>query len=148
MMVRGRESNWRPKPTASTRGLFFTTTGRSLRLASTLLSHAPSTRMGACNQPLTILRSNSNALTGKPASSGRGKSGFKLIMLRWFEHSQIYQPDRVLSATGAELGRPFEDVSFKASDGTQLNGWFFAANANSSRARLAVLLCHGNAGNI
>jgi fermentation-respiration switch protein FrsA (DUF1100 family) len=70
------------------------------------------------------------------------------IMLRWFEHSQVYQPDRVMAATGAELGRPFEDVWFKASDGVGLNGWFFPANTNSSRKRLAALVCHGNAGNI
>jgi hypothetical protein len=69
-------------------------------------------------------------------------------MLRWFEHSQVYHPSRVLDATGAELGRPFEDVQFKASDGVELNGWFFPAATNSPRARLAVLLCHGNAGNI
>src|SRR3989442_1635378 len=70
------------------------------------------------------------------------------FMLRWFEHSQVYQPDRVLAGTGAELGRPFEDVKFKARDGTQLNGWFFPADTNSPRAHLAVLYCHGNAGNI
>ena len=71
-----------------------------------------------------------------------------VLMLRWFEHSQVYHPDRVLTATGAELGRPFEDVRFKASDGVELNGWFFPASTNSHRARLAVLVCHGNAGNI
>ena len=69
-------------------------------------------------------------------------------MFRWFEHSQVYHPDRVLTATGAELGRPFEDVSFKASDGVELNGWFFPASTNSPRRHLAVLVCHGNAGNI
>src|ERR1035438_7552944 len=71
-----------------------------------------------------------------------------VLMLRWFEHSQVYHPSRELSATGAELGRPFEDVRFKASDGVELNGWFFPAATNSPRARLAVLYCHGNAGNI
>ena len=71
-----------------------------------------------------------------------------ILMLRWFEHSQVYHPDRVLTATGAELGRPFEDVHLKTSDGIELNGWFFPAATNSSRARFAVLLCHGNAGNI
>src|SRR5438093_95446 len=70
------------------------------------------------------------------------------VMLRWFEHSQVFQPDRVLVATGAELGRPFENVYFKASDGVQLNGWFFPAETNSPQAHLVVLLCHGNAGNI
>jgi fermentation-respiration switch protein FrsA (DUF1100 family) len=71
-----------------------------------------------------------------------------VLMLRWFEHSQVYHPDRALTATGTELGRPFEDVWFKASDGIELNGWFFPANTNSPRARMAVLVCHGNAGNI
>ena len=71
-----------------------------------------------------------------------------VLMLRWFEHSQVYHPDRVLTATGAELGRPFEDVSFKASDGVELNGWFFPASTNSHRQHLAVLFCHGNGGNI
>jgi fermentation-respiration switch protein FrsA (DUF1100 family) len=70
------------------------------------------------------------------------------LMLRWFEHSQVYHPDRILTATGAELGRPFEDVWFKTEDGVHLNGWFFRGNTNSSRSSLAILLCHGNAGNI
>src|SRR2546423_500014 len=69
-------------------------------------------------------------------------------MLRWFEHSQVYHPDRILTATGAELGRPFENVSFKAKDGVNLHGWFFPANQGSPRAGLVVLVCHGNAGNI
>jgi hypothetical protein len=71
-----------------------------------------------------------------------------VLMLRWFEHSQVYHPDRVLTATGAELGRPFEDVLFKTSDEVGLHGWFFPANTNSARAYLAVVVCHGNAGNI
>ncbi|MGA2661792.1 MAG: alpha/beta hydrolase [Verrucomicrobiota bacterium] len=70
------------------------------------------------------------------------------FMLRYFEYSQVYHPDRILGATGAELGRPFENVFFAAGDGVELNGWFFPGHTNSSRARLAVLICHGNAGNI
>ncbi len=70
------------------------------------------------------------------------------IMLRWFEQSQVYHPERMFYATGAELGRPFEDVRFAASDGVELNGWFFPAQTNSPRARLTVLVCHGNGGNI
>ncbi len=69
-------------------------------------------------------------------------------MLRWFEHLQVYHPDRVLVATGSELGRPFEDVFFKTSDGLELNGWFFPANKDSPRVDWALVLCHGNAGNI
>ncbi len=71
-----------------------------------------------------------------------------VLMFHWFERSQVYHPDPVLTSTGAELGRPFEDVSFKASDGAELNGWFFPAATNAPRRHLAVLVCHGNAGNI
>jgi fermentation-respiration switch protein FrsA (DUF1100 family) len=71
-----------------------------------------------------------------------------VVMLRWFEHSQVYHPSREMAATGAELGRPFEDVFFKTPDGVELNGWFFPAATNSPERHLAVLFCHGNAGNI
>jgi len=71
-----------------------------------------------------------------------------LVMLRWFEHSQVYLPSRALEAAPAELGRAFEDARFKADDGVALHGWFFPADTNSPRARIAFLICHGNGGNI
>jgi uncharacterized protein len=71
-----------------------------------------------------------------------------LVMLRWFEHSQVYHPTRELEAAPAELGRAFEDVRFKAGDGVELHGWFFPADTNSPRARIAFLICHGNGGNL
>jgi fermentation-respiration switch protein FrsA (DUF1100 family) len=70
------------------------------------------------------------------------------MLFRWFENSRVYHPTRRLEVTGAELGRPFEDVFFKTSDGIELNGWFYPAEKNSLRAQLAVLNCHGNGGNI
>ena len=70
------------------------------------------------------------------------------VMLRWFEHSQVYYPSRELEAAPAELGRVFEDARFKAGDGVALHGWFFPADTNSPRARIAFLICHGNGGNI
>src|SRR5438132_4953261 len=69
-------------------------------------------------------------------------------MLRWFEHHQVYHPDRVLIATGAELGRPFEDLRFQTKDNIDLHAWFFPAESHSPRSRLVALVCHGNAGNI
>ena len=69
-------------------------------------------------------------------------------MLRWFEHSQVYHPSRYLQATAAELGRPVEDVYFRATDTVELNGWFYPANTDSGRGSMAVLVCHGNGGNI
>lgn len=71
-----------------------------------------------------------------------------IIMLRWFEHSQVYHPYRELEGSPAEFGRAFEDVSFKTGDGVRLHGWFFPAKTNSPRAQLAFLICHGNAGNV
>jgi len=70
------------------------------------------------------------------------------LVLRWFEHRQVYQPYRELEANGSELGRPLEDVYFQTADGLKLNGWFFPADKDSSRQHLVYLLCHGNAGNI
>lgn len=70
------------------------------------------------------------------------------MLLRWFEHSRVYHPTRQLEVTGAELGRPFEDVFFKTSDGVELNGWFYPADSASPRGQMAFLNCHGNGGNI
>src|SRR2546426_8306690 len=70
------------------------------------------------------------------------------LVLRWFEHRQVYQPYRQLETSGSELGRPFEDVHFATSDRVGLNGWFFPAKSDSPRKHLVYLLCHGNAGNI
>ena len=74
--------------------------------------------------------------------------GVVFLMWRWFEHNQVYHPSRVLDASGAELNRPFEDVWFKAKDGVKLNGWFYPGTNDSPRNKLAILLCHGNGGNI
>ena len=69
-------------------------------------------------------------------------------MLRWFEHSQVYIPSTLMEASAADLGRPCEDVYFTTQDSLRLNGWFFPANPDQPRSHLALLLLHGNAGNI
>jgi uncharacterized protein len=70
------------------------------------------------------------------------------MLFRWFEHSRVYNPMRQLEASGAELGRPCEDVFFKTKDGVELNGWFFPAASDASHRQFAFLNCHGNGGNI
>lgn len=70
------------------------------------------------------------------------------MLLRWFENSRVYHPTRDLEATGAELGRPFEDVFFKAADGVELNGWFYPLEEKPPGSEMAFLNCHGNGGNI
>ena len=71
-----------------------------------------------------------------------------IMFFRWFEHTQVYHPDRVFEASADELGRPFEDVQFKSSRGDNLHGWFFPAETNSPRREVVFLMCHGNAGNV
>lgn len=70
------------------------------------------------------------------------------MLLRWFEHSRTYHPSRKLEATGAEIGRPHQNVFFKTSDGVELNAWFYPAPAGSPHAPIVFINCHGNGGNI
>lgn len=56
----------------------------------------------------------------------------------------IYFPSREIAATPAALALPFEAVTLVASNGQQIAAWFVPAHA----ARGAILICHGNGGNI
>jgi hypothetical protein len=56
----------------------------------------------------------------------------------------IYRPTRHLAQDPGSLSLPFTEVSFPSRDGTALHGWF----CPHPQARGAILLCHGNAGNI
>ncbi len=67
-------------------------------------------------------------------------------MISWFEQRQVYVPSTWMEA--CELDCAFEDVYFTSRDGVRLNGWFMPAPKNSARARLVILLMHGNAGNL
>ena len=53
-----------------------------------------------------------------------------------------------MNVEGTTAARPFEDAFFKTSDGVELNGWYFAPQTNSLLGHFAVLICHGNGGNI
>lgn len=74
-----------------------------------------------------------------------------VMLLRAFEISQVYHPTREIYVPAEKLGRPFEEVWLKASDGVKVHGWFFPANMHGlrpQRRERVILLCHGNAGNI
>lgn len=62
------------------------------------------------------------------------------------QESLVYFPQtaREIAATPAALGLPYEDVSIATADGETLHAWWVPA----ARPRGAVLLLHGNAGNI
>lgn len=81
-------------------------------------------------------------------AAGLAFGGMLFLMLRWFEHSQVYHPTRELESTPAGLGLAAEEVAFTASDGPHLHGWFLPTRPGSAGTNRVVLVCHGNGGNI
>jgi fermentation-respiration switch protein FrsA (DUF1100 family) len=77
------------------------------------------------------------AAGGRPAEAGDS-------WLKKFEKANLYFPDKTLALTPSSLGWTFSQARFSASDGTPLHGWLIAAG-NSDKA---VLIFHGNAGNV
>ena len=53
-------------------------------------------------------------------------------------------PGRMLAATPSQIGLSFEEIWITTADRVDLHGWYVAAPAGAP----ALLLCHGNAGNI
>lgn len=66
------------------------------------------------------------------------------VLLRWFELRTVYQPSRLLEATGDELGKPRQEAWLTTADGVKLHAWYFPGPTNGPVA----ILCHGNGGNI
>ena len=68
---------------------------------------------------------------------------FKIYFI-FLEQKSLYHPDKEIPETPRNLGIAYEDINFKTDDGKLLNGWFVPAKG----AKITVLYCHGNAGNI
>lgn len=68
---------------------------------------------------------------------------FKVLFMI-LEQKSLYHPYKGIPETPKDLGVNYEDVSFKTADRQLLNGWFIPAKG----AKVTVLYCHGNAGNI
>ncbi len=66
------------------------------------------------------------------------------VCLRRWERAHLYAPSAEITATPAQYALRFQDVTFVASDGTPLCGWWIPAN----RPRGTVVYCRGNSGNI
>lgn len=62
-----------------------------------------------------------------------------------FQRNMVYYPERTITLTPDTINLEYEDVRFKAEDGTDLHGWFVPADDNT---QTTILYCHGNAGNI
>jgi fermentation-respiration switch protein FrsA (DUF1100 family) len=70
---------------------------------------------------------------------------FAICILTYLNQARlVYYPDRELTASPAEVGLVYEDVTLTTEDGLKLHAWFVPA----SEPRGTALFCHGNAGNI
>ena len=67
-----------------------------------------------------------------------------LLALMIFEESLIFFPSPYPVGNWEPGGLKFEDAWFRASDGTQLHGWY----VSHERPLAVVLFCHGNGGNV
>jgi fermentation-respiration switch protein FrsA (DUF1100 family) len=80
-----------------------------------------------------------------------GWAALAAVGVYFMDRHFIFFPDRALEATPAAAGLPFEDVTFTASDGVKLEGWFIPApnpHAPSGARPFTLVMFHGNAGNI
>ncbi|AQT70010.1 Esterase/lipase [Anaerohalosphaera lusitana] len=62
----------------------------------------------------------------------------------FIQPSLLYQPKRTVLYDPSDIGLAFENVTLNSTAGCKLSAWFVPA----VNARLTVLLCHANAGNI
>jgi hypothetical protein len=58
----------------------------------------------------------------------------------------FYFPTHDVPATPEKWGFRYEDVDFKSTDGTDLNGWFLPARGEETKG--TVVFSHGNAGSV
>jgi pimeloyl-ACP methyl ester carboxylesterase len=66
------------------------------------------------------------------------------LFLRWFEWRSVFIPFGRLESSPADAGLKFESVALTAADGVKLDAWYVPKPG----AKLTVIFCHGNAGNI
>ncbi|MDA0769598.1 MAG: alpha/beta hydrolase [Chloroflexi bacterium] len=63
--------------------------------------------------------------------------------VKLLDRQLVFFPSKHVLASPSDVGLPFEDVSFRTSDGVMLNGWFVPGDGNTT-----LLWFHGNAGNV
>lgn len=66
------------------------------------------------------------------------------LFLRWFEWRSVFIPFGRPDSSPADAGLKYEDVTLATADGVKVSGWYVPEPG----AKLTVVFCHGNAGNI
>ncbi|MCK4761285.1 MAG: alpha/beta hydrolase [Candidatus Aminicenantes bacterium] len=62
------------------------------------------------------------------------------------QSSLLYYPGRSIHMTPGTIGFRYEDVSYTTGDGVKISAWYIPAE--KKEAKIVILFCHGNAGNI
>ncbi|MBL9128974.1 MAG: alpha/beta hydrolase [Verrucomicrobiales bacterium] len=70
------------------------------------------------------------------------------LFLRWFEQHNVYHPTRDWWSQPQTHHPSAETVRFRTADGLELSAWYLPAAPTSPHHRVAVLVSHGNGGNI
>jgi len=65
------------------------------------------------------------------------------LSYKYYEHKNIYFPERDFIATPGDFGIKFKEVKFSSRDKVLLYGWFVGGEGDKM-----ILFCHGNGGNI
>lgn len=71
-----------------------------------------------------------------------------LLMLRAFEHSQVYHPTTDAEIAVTDVRRDGEELFIDSPTGSPLHAWFFPGAADDLRKEFVFLFCHGNGGNL
>lgn len=67
-----------------------------------------------------------------------------IFFFRWFERSQVYFPRKGEEATPEDIGLVYEAVKLNPEAEVELHAWWIP----HENAETAIILCHGNAGNL
>lgn len=67
-----------------------------------------------------------------------------ITYLKVFEQRSLFYPMREIEITPSAVGLDYEEVYFRAADGSLLNGWLI----KNPKSAATVIFFHGNAGNI
>ncbi len=66
------------------------------------------------------------------------------LTLFFMQSKFLYRPLREVANTPEDIGIEFENVTLETADGVKLNAWYIPAK----EAKMTMLFCHGNGGNI
>lgn len=66
-----------------------------------------------------------------------------VVFAALFPQFFMFFPSKTVRRTPLDSGLEYEEVSFRAEDGTVLHGWYVPGRGDG-----VVLMCHGNAGNV